>query len=105
MFLALPRYERGDTSGAEIAVFDDLNIIETTGFHESFLSAFIVLVRAAICRGDKELARALLNRAERVAAGRGWDRVVSTLLVERLRLCEPEHPGVWARTIDRKSVV
>jgi len=96
VFLALPRYERGDTSSAEIAVLDDLNIIETTGFHESFLSAFIVLVRAAICRGDKELARALLNRAERVAAGRGWDRVVSALVVERVRLCEPKAHDVRA---------
>jgi LuxR family maltose regulon positive regulatory protein len=96
VFLALPRYERGDVSGAEIAVLDDLNIIETTGFHESFLSAFVVLVRAAICRGDKELARVLLNRAERVAAGRGWDRVVSALVVERVRLCEPKIHDVQA---------
>src|SRR5262249_13513644 len=96
VFLALPRYERGEISGSEIAVFDDLNIIETTGFHESFLSAFIVLARAAICRGDKELARVLLNRAERVAAGRGWDRVVSALVVERVRLCEPKIQDVRA---------
>src|SRR5262245_57168278 len=96
VFLALPRYERGDVSGSEIAVFDDLNIIETTGFHESFLSAFVVLVGAAICRGDKELARVLLNRAERVAAGRGWDRVVSALVVERLRLFGPKIHDVQA---------
>src|SRR5262249_10490751 len=88
VFLALPRYERGEISGSEIAVFDDLNIIETTGFHESFLIAFIVLARAAICRGDKELARVLLNRADRVAAGRRWDRVVSALVRERVRLVD-----------------
>src|SRR5262245_19833929 len=35
---ALLRYERGDIAGAEIAVLDELEIIEATAYHDSFLS-------------------------------------------------------------------
>jgi LuxR family maltose regulon positive regulatory protein len=82
---ALMQYERGDVSAAEIPVLDELNIIETTVFHESFLSAYIVLVRAAMARGDVERGLALLNRAERLASERGWDRLVAMFLLERIR--------------------
>jgi len=82
---ALMQYERGDVSTAEISVLDELNIIETTVFHESFSSAYIVLVRAAMARGDAERALALLNRAERLASERGWDRLVAVFLLERIR--------------------
>lgn len=84
--VALVRYERGDVCGAEISVLDTLDLIETTAFHEGFLQAFVVLVRAAVARGDNARALNLLNRAERLSWERGWGRVVATLLVERTRL-------------------
>jgi LuxR family maltose regulon positive regulatory protein len=83
---ALLRYERGDTNAAEIAVLDELSIIETTVYHESFLSAYTVLVRAAMVRGDTERALMLLDRAQRLAGDRGWERLVAMFLVERVRL-------------------
>ncbi len=58
-------YEQGDVCGAEIAVMDDLDLIETAAFHEAFLRAYLVLVRAARVRGEVQHALSLLNRAER----------------------------------------
>jgi LuxR family maltose regulon positive regulatory protein len=79
-------YEQGDICGAEIAVMDDLDLIETAAFHEAFLRGYLVLVRAARTRGEVQCALSLLNRAERLAWERGWPRVVAALLAERARL-------------------
>jgi LuxR family transcriptional regulator, maltose regulon positive regulatory protein len=89
--IALSRYERGEISPAEIAVLDELDIIETTVYHESFLSAYTVLVRAAIWRGETEHALMLLNRAQRLADERGWGRLVAAFLVERTRVLLRQH--------------
>lgn len=89
--IALMRYERGEASAAEIAVLDELEIIETTVYHESFLSAYTVLVRAAIWRGDTERALMLLNRAQRLADERRWRRIVAAFLLERIRVLLREH--------------
>lgn len=83
---ALAQYERGHVSAAEVAVLDDLDIIEATAYHDSFLSAYTVLVRAAAFRNDVERALMLLNRAERLASERGWARLVAAFLLERIRL-------------------
>jgi LuxR family maltose regulon positive regulatory protein len=83
---SLMRYERGDISSAEIAVLDEIDIIDTTVYHESFLSAYLTLVRAAALRDDRPRALMLLNRAERLASDRGWMRLVAILLTERVRL-------------------
>jgi LuxR family maltose regulon positive regulatory protein len=83
-------YEQGDAHGAEIAILDDLDLIETTAFHGAFLEAYLVLVRAARCRGEAQRAISLLNRAERLAWERGWSRVVAALLLERVRLLVAE---------------
>ncbi len=79
-------HEQGDICGAEIAIMDDLDLIETAAFHEAFLRAYLVLVRASRARGEVQHAISLLNRAERLAWERGWPRVVAALLVERVRL-------------------
>ena len=84
--IAAIRYERGDISGAEVSVLDEFDLIETTAFHESFLQAILVLVRAALGRGDTHRAASLLNRSERLCWERRWGRVVAALLVERTRL-------------------
>lgn len=83
---ALLRYERGDVSAAEVAVLDDLEIIEATAYHDSFLAAYTVLARAAMLRNDIERALMLLNRADRLASERGWGRLVAAFLLERVRL-------------------
>jgi LuxR family maltose regulon positive regulatory protein len=83
---ALLRYERGDVSAAEVAVLDDLEIIEATAYHDSFLSAYTVLARAAMSRNDIERSLMLLDRAVRLATERGWARLVAAFLLERIRL-------------------
>jgi LuxR family maltose regulon positive regulatory protein len=89
-FRAVPQYECGEVNAAEISILDELPLIETTAFHESFLSAFTVLMRAAISRDDPERAVMLFNRATRLAQERSWDRVIAALLLERLRLREED---------------
>lgn len=79
-------FEQGDVCGAEIAVMDDLDLIETAAFHEAFLKAYLVLVRAARARGEVQSALSLLNRAERLAWERGWPRIVAVMLLERVRI-------------------
>lgn len=80
------RYEQGDSSTAEIMVLDELDLIETAVFHESFLTAHLVLVRAAYARKDKARAYAILERAEKLASDRDWVRPMASLLLARLRL-------------------
>jgi LuxR family maltose regulon positive regulatory protein len=79
-------YERGDVLTAEVSVLDALDLIETTAFHEGFLQAFLVIVRAAGARNDSQRALGLLNRAERLCWERDWGRVAAALLAERARL-------------------
>jgi LuxR family maltose regulon positive regulatory protein len=55
-------------------------------YHESFLSAYLTVSRAATFRNDRVRALMLLNRAERLAGERGWMRLVGILLLERVRL-------------------
>jgi LuxR family maltose regulon positive regulatory protein len=80
------RYERGDVSAAEISVLDELDIIETTIYHESFLSAYTVLIGAALLRDDAQRAFSLLDRAERLSSNRGWPRPLAMFLLMRVRL-------------------
>jgi LuxR family maltose regulon positive regulatory protein len=80
------RYETGDISGAEIAVLDELDLIETTVFHESFLSGYLVLARAACLRDDLVRALNVLDRGIQLAQERGWSRLVAAFLVERARI-------------------
>ena len=79
-------FERGQISEAEVSVLDDFDLIETTAFHESFLQAFLVLIRSAQVRGDAHRAFDFVNRAERIGWERGWRHVVATALLERVRL-------------------
>jgi LuxR family maltose regulon positive regulatory protein len=79
-------YERGDVLTAEVSVLDALDLVETTAFHEGFLQAFLVIVRAAGARDDSQRALGLLNRAERLCWERDWGRVAAALLAERARV-------------------
>ena len=99
--MARLRYERGDVVGAEVAVLDALDLIETTAFHESFYHAYFVLVRAAAIRGDSARAINLLNRAESLCWERGWGAKVAALLVERTRLLLSERNIDGARELLR----
>ena len=82
---ALLRYEAGDVSGAEIAVLDELDLIETSVFHESFLAAHLVMARAAYLRDDLARVVNVLERGRELARERGWDRLVAAFLLEQAR--------------------
>jgi LuxR family maltose regulon positive regulatory protein len=79
-------FERGNICEAEVSVLDDFDLIETTAFHESFLQAFLVLIRAAKARGDAHRAIDFVNRAERIGWERGWRHVIAASLLERVRI-------------------
>ena len=97
---ALMRYESGDVTNAEISVLDEIDIIDTTVYHESFLSAYLTLARAAMFRNDRGRAFMLLSRAERLAGERGWMRLVAVLLLERVRfLLQDGQTAEVARTL------
>jgi LuxR family maltose regulon positive regulatory protein len=83
---ALIRYERGDVAAAEVEVLDDLAVVDTPIFHESFVRAYTVLVRAAALRQDFARAIKLVARAERLAAERGWARAAAVFVLKRIRL-------------------
>lgn len=80
------QYEQGDVAPAEIAVLDELAAIDTAAFHEGFLEAYTVLVRAAAIRQDFARALKLVARAERLASERGWPRIAAVFLLKRMRL-------------------
>jgi LuxR family transcriptional regulator, maltose regulon positive regulatory protein len=79
-------YEHGRLDDAENLVIDRLTVVNATGMLECVLRCYLVLVRIAACRHNFERAHALLDQAENLAHIRGWGRLFSATLVERLRL-------------------
>ena len=61
-------------------------IVDATGMLECVLQAYLVLVRVAARRGNLDRAFSLLERAEALGHARQWGRLVSAVLLERLRL-------------------
>jgi LuxR family transcriptional regulator, maltose regulon positive regulatory protein len=80
------RYEQGRHDEAEAAIVDRVSVIAATGMLECTLRTYLVLVRAAVWRGNVARAYALLERAEQLGHARGWGRLVAAILLERLRL-------------------
>ncbi len=84
--MAAIRYEQGRVDEAEAMLVDRIPIISATGMLECVLSAFLVLVRAAVERGDGERAHSLLAEAEQLGRARKWGRLTAAVLVEKLQL-------------------
>jgi len=84
--LAALHYEWNDLDTVDQLLADRLDIIDEACYLDSVRSAYLTLTRLAIVRGDHDGAHALLDRAERVADGRGWERLTAVCLAERVRL-------------------
>lgn len=98
---AILRYETGDVGEAEVSVLDELALIETTVFHNAFMSGYLVLARAAFLRDDLERALAVLDRGVQLAQERGWVYMAAAFLVERVRFAGPRAvPGGLREIID-----
>ncbi len=82
---AMIAYEQGQSEAAETALTPLLPLIDNTGMLESVLQTYLVLARIARGRGDPGHAYGLLEHAESIGYNRGWDRLVSAMLLERLR--------------------
>jgi LuxR family transcriptional regulator, maltose regulon positive regulatory protein len=88
--LAQIRYEQGRMDEAEGMLFERLPILSSAAMLDCVLSAYFVLVRLAVSRRNFSRAYTLLERAESLGLARGWGRLVSATLFERVRLSCPE---------------
>ena len=84
--MAQIRYDQGRAEEAEDTVIDRMPIIDATGMLDGVQRAYLVMVRVAVRRGNFDRAFALLERAESLGHVRQWGRLVSAVLLERLRL-------------------
>jgi len=84
--IAQIRYDQGRLNEAEDLIIDRMPIIDATGMLECVLRAYLVLARVAVHRGNIDRAYALLDRAESLGHARQWGRLVSAILLERLKL-------------------
>jgi LuxR family maltose regulon positive regulatory protein len=84
--IAQIRYDQGRLGEAEDVIIDRMPIIDATGMLDCVLRAYLTLARIAVHRGNVGRAYALLDRAENLGHARQWGRLVSAVLLERLRL-------------------
>lgn len=84
--LAAAHYEWNELEEAEQLLADRLDIVDDACYLDSVRSAYLVLARLHMVRGDHEAAHAILDRADLVAAQRHWTRLAAVALAERLRL-------------------
>jgi len=84
--LAQIRYDQGRLDEAENLILDRVPLIFTAAMLECVLSAGLVLVRIAECRGNLDRAYVLLEQMERLGRERGWGRLIAAALAERIRL-------------------
>jgi LuxR family transcriptional regulator, maltose regulon positive regulatory protein len=84
--IAQIRYDQGRLQDAEDLIIDRMPIIDATGMLDCVLRAYLTLARVAFHRGNTDRVYSLLDRAENLGHARQWGRLVSAVLLERLRL-------------------
>lgn len=84
--MAQLHYQQGRWQQAVELLSPLLPLIDNTAMHESVIQAYQVLVNVAQRQGNHTQAFELLERAEAIGYNRGWDRLVGTMLLERIRL-------------------
>lgn len=84
--MAMLHYQQGRHAEAEGILTPLLPLIDNTAMHEALAQAYQVLVNTAYLQGQHGRAFELLERAEAIGYNRGWDRLVATILLERIRL-------------------
>ena len=78
-------YEQGLFDEAESTLTPLLALIDNVVMLEGVMHSYLVLARIARGRSDLGHAYELLEHAESLGYNRGWDRLVSAMLLERLR--------------------
>lgn len=84
--LAQLHYQRGEWLQAQELLAPLQPLIDNTAMHESAIQAYQVLALAAQRQGQHAQAYEQLERGETMGYNRGWDRLVATMLHERIRL-------------------
>ncbi|AQV96702.1 LuxR family transcriptional regulator [Cupriavidus necator] len=84
--IAQIRYEQDRLDEAEALIADRFPVINAAVMLDSVLVAYLVLVRIALARADTDQAYALLDQAQSLGHARGWNRLIATALIERIRL-------------------
>ncbi|MCK6414295.1 MAG: LuxR C-terminal-related transcriptional regulator [Giesbergeria sp.] len=84
--MAMLHYQQGRSAEAERLLTPLLPLIDNTAMHEALAQAYQVLVNTAYLQEQHGRAFELLERAEAMGYNRGWDRLVGTMLLDRIRL-------------------
>lgn len=84
--LASVHYEWNDLDKADELLADRMDIVDEACYLDSVRLAYLTRARIAAVRGDDAGAHSILDRAELVAAQRGWTRLTAVVLAERVRL-------------------
>lgn len=84
--MAMLHYQQGRCTEAVELLQPTLPLIDNTAMFESIMLAYGVLARVAHLQGHYAAAFELIERAEVIGYNRGWDRLVGTMLLERIRL-------------------
>jgi LuxR family maltose regulon positive regulatory protein len=84
--IAQIRYDQGRLDEAEELVTDRLPVIDAAGMLECVLRVYLILARIAVRRTNVERAHAVLEQAEALGRGRGWDRLIAVAQAERIGL-------------------
>lgn len=92
-------YERDQLEEVEQLLAGRLDIIDDACYLDSVRTAYQVMVRTAIARGDFAAAHGLLDRAEGLGARRRWGRLIAVCLAERLHLLLRERRNADAERV------
>lgn len=84
--MAMLHYQQGRHADATALLHPLMPLIDNTAMFESVMQAYQVLARAAQLQGRYAHAFEWLERAEAIGYNRGWDRLIGTMLLERIRL-------------------
>lgn len=99
---AAVQYEQGEVAEAATLLEPHLSLIDHASWLDGVLTTYLTLARAARATGRGETAIVLLHRAETLGHSRGWPRLCSAMLVQRLQwLGQAGHLAEAAQCLQR----
>lgn len=84
-FLAESAFERGAAAEAADLLANRLDVIDAACFHKAVIAAYRTLVDLRMLAGDRAGAADALERAEQIGHERGWQRLLASCAVRRIR--------------------
>jgi LuxR family maltose regulon positive regulatory protein len=94
VLMARVAYEQARFEEAELLLLHRLPAIRTCGFVECAATAFMLLARLAVRRGEHRSALALLREAEAIGRARQWSRLLSVVAKEQARAFAAREPQI-----------